>query len=354
MEQLRYFLGANSPRGFYGYFQETYGPNWHVRLIKGGPGTGKSTLMRRVAEQAGGQWEHIHCSSDPKSLDAIVNVQHRLMIADATAPHTMDPRWPGCVERIVDLGQGFDIQALQQERAAIVDAAARNGALHRQAVQYLAAAAAVRSARLLQGAIALRTDKVREQTAQLCRRDFPALSGRGTVRRRGLCALTPDGVLTFESTVAAQADTVYLVRDDWGAAAPLFLQEMADRLQAMGYDIVACRCSLAPEDGPEHLILPAQRVAIVTANAAHPFAGISGLSVDLRDSYGPQRPGTLQSLQRLLTQQQTMQDAAVGCMYQARLVHDELEQYYIRAMDFVHVENVTRSLISEMQSLMQA
>ena len=52
------FLGANTPEGFISLFDELYDPaeDWRAYIIKGGPGTGKSRLMRRVAdelEQAG-------------------------------------------------------------------------------------------------------------------------------------------------------------------------------------------------------------------------------------------------------------------------------------------------------------
>ena len=44
------FLGANSPRGFVSLFEELYNPYLDCRafVIKGGPGTGKSTLIRCI------------------------------------------------------------------------------------------------------------------------------------------------------------------------------------------------------------------------------------------------------------------------------------------------------------------
>ena len=44
------FLGANTPKGFVSLFDELYNPydNTDAYIIKGGPGTGKSTLMKSV------------------------------------------------------------------------------------------------------------------------------------------------------------------------------------------------------------------------------------------------------------------------------------------------------------------
>lgn len=87
-----FFLGANSPCGFVSRFDSLYDPEggWHAFVLKGGPGTGKSTLMHRVAaaaQEAHAQVERIHCSSDPASLDAVILPGQKLCIVDGTAPH---------------------------------------------------------------------------------------------------------------------------------------------------------------------------------------------------------------------------------------------------------------------------
>ena len=52
--EIQYFLGANSPAGFYSLYSELLSPETAnaIYILKGGPGCGKSTLMRRVAQQA--------------------------------------------------------------------------------------------------------------------------------------------------------------------------------------------------------------------------------------------------------------------------------------------------------------
>ena len=51
-----FFLGALSPSGFSGWFaQAAAEPGARPWLIKAGPGCGKSTFMRRIAEKAAAQ-----------------------------------------------------------------------------------------------------------------------------------------------------------------------------------------------------------------------------------------------------------------------------------------------------------
>lgn len=88
--KIQYFLGANTPEGFYSLYDELIDPAEAsaVLILKGGPGCGKSTLMRRVSaalDPVG--CEYILCSGDPDSLDAVTFPGLKAAIVDGTAPH---------------------------------------------------------------------------------------------------------------------------------------------------------------------------------------------------------------------------------------------------------------------------
>ena len=113
------FAAANGYCGFRSYFNEIFSPDSYDRLyiIKGGPGTGKSSLMKRYAgemEGRGYEVARIYCSSDPTSLDGVISYSNggRIGIIDGTAPHTQDTKYPGAIDIIIDLGVSFDLDAL--------------------------------------------------------------------------------------------------------------------------------------------------------------------------------------------------------------------------------------------------
>ncbi len=92
MEQIAYFLGANTPQGFYSLCAQMLDPDKHraIYILKGGAGCGKSTLMKHVAKrmkEAGEKVEQIYCSGDPDSLDALLIPGKKTAIVDGTAPH---------------------------------------------------------------------------------------------------------------------------------------------------------------------------------------------------------------------------------------------------------------------------
>lgn len=87
---LRFFLGANTPQGFVSRFDQLTDSQdgWRKFVIKGGPGSGKSTLMKKVVQQFEKEGiEIIHCSSDVDSLDGVIVPSRKFCIADGTSPH---------------------------------------------------------------------------------------------------------------------------------------------------------------------------------------------------------------------------------------------------------------------------
>jgi hypothetical protein len=122
-----YFGAANGYCGFINSFDNIFSPGDYRRIfiIKGGPGTGKSSLMKSVAEfsqKTGCYTEAILCSSDPESLDGIVvhTPKGKIALIDGTSPHATEARYPGAVEELVDLGAGFNVKLLEEEKSRII------------------------------------------------------------------------------------------------------------------------------------------------------------------------------------------------------------------------------------------
>ena len=90
-----YFLGANSRAGFFSLYDEFPPDGAYLHIIKGGPGTGKSTLLKTIAaaaEARGLEVQRVLCSGDPDSLDGVYVPALGSAWADGTAPHVLEPR----------------------------------------------------------------------------------------------------------------------------------------------------------------------------------------------------------------------------------------------------------------------
>lgn len=89
------FFGTMLKNGAVNYINElTEGFSKRI-FIKGRPGSGKSTLMRKLAQAArerGFDTESYFCSFDPKSFDMVIIRDLGFCIFDATAPHELFPK----------------------------------------------------------------------------------------------------------------------------------------------------------------------------------------------------------------------------------------------------------------------
>lgn len=104
--QKKYLASANTGAGFKNYFDNiNKQQNSFCFILKGGPGTGKSSVIKKIAshfESMGFDIEYFYCSSDEESLDAI-KIKN-ISIVDGTAPHTTEATMPGIKEKIVNIG----------------------------------------------------------------------------------------------------------------------------------------------------------------------------------------------------------------------------------------------------------
>lgn len=157
----RYFLGANAYSGFYSlYGGFCAGEGDYLRVIKGGPGTGKSALMRRIgaaAERAGHDVEYILCSGDPDSLDGVYIPALGVGYADGTAPHVLDPALFGVTGSYLDVGECCARVSDASARREIAELTRAYREHYAAAYSYLAAARAADPA--ARGALLMEADR---------------------------------------------------------------------------------------------------------------------------------------------------------------------------------------------------
>lgn len=138
----KYFAASNSSSGFKCYYGDCFSGLDKLYIIKGGPGTGKSCLMKRVAahsEKNGYYVEYFFCSSDQESLDGIIVYKGDLKIGiiDGTSPHAYDMRYAGAVDNIIDLGRFWDEKKLYEKREEIISLSRRKTHGYNLAYDYL-------------------------------------------------------------------------------------------------------------------------------------------------------------------------------------------------------------------------
>lgn len=100
------FFGASTAAGSVNYIPEVTAEIPKRYFVKGRPGTGKSTFLKKIAAEAearGFAVEIYHCSLDPNSLDLVAVRELGFCLFDSTAPHEYFPSRP--TDEIIDLYQ---------------------------------------------------------------------------------------------------------------------------------------------------------------------------------------------------------------------------------------------------------
>lgn len=352
---LDFFLGALSPAGFTGWFAQAAAEPGQTYLIKAGPGCGKSTLMRRLGEadarqgtRGDGAMEHLHCSSDPDSLDGVRLSGASALVLDATAPHTLDCVYPGAAERVISLYDTLDNAALLAHRAEILALGARNRQLLQQAAAHYALACALLARRRAMAFPTTDKDAVRRFTARLAARTIPPqrAAAPGLQRHRLLSAPTPGGPTVFYNTIAPlAAGQLYAIHDPYGAVGGLMLAQLAAYARENGYEAYLCHCPTDQRSKLDHLFIPALGLGFVTSNPWHPmrFAWQKNLHASRFMDHA-----ALAGDRGVLNDQRRIAAGLIKktCAVQARAkaAHDALEQYYVAAADFTAVDAVRAKL----------
>lgn len=353
---IEYFLGANSPSGFYSLYDQLLPPEKAraIYILKGGPGCGKSTLMRHVAsrmEENGLEPEYILCSGDPDSLDAVVLSALGVALVDGTAPHVVEPKYPGAVERYVNMGDCYDKAALWTVRSKIMDCMSGYKGCYQRAYRCLGASAEVfedlRSA-LLTDAL---SQKLAKRAHGILSREFPKRKGAetGLIKQRFLGAVTHRGPLCLFDTALAQCGRVYALSDSYGLAHEMLIHLLAGAV-AGGYNVVACPDPMAP-DRLAHLLVPQLGLAFLTSTGELSFPGQPYRHIRLDAAAdGEILRRSRPRLRFAKKVSAALVEEAVESLAQAKSMHDDLEAVYNPHVDFSMVDQMARNIGDEILS----
>lgn len=181
-----YFAAANTSSGFVGWFEGLTSAGCTRRMIiKGGPGTGKSHMLYRMADTAsaaGAAVEYYFCSSDPGSLDGIAAVfpDGRVYgVQDGTAPHAAEASLPGARDELFDLGACWDSARLRAARSRIEELNAEKSRAWKRAFSCLASAGGIRRAALELAACLTDRERAARTAARMAGEARRSMNGNG-------------------------------------------------------------------------------------------------------------------------------------------------------------------------------
>lgn len=224
----RFFLGGNTAYGFRGFYDGELARADNVVLLKGAPGTGKSTLIKGIGAECarrGLDHEMWYCSGDPSSADGIYVKELSAAVADATSPHPCEPSLPVIRERTADMAAALDRTRLLPRKAEIERLLKFKKDSYERAYDMLKSAFSHyrRAERMyLQCADAAKIRRLAAAFALSERALFPEDGGRG--RDVFSSAITADGNVSFYDHLAGKR---VFVPEGCEIGARIFAEEVA-------------------------------------------------------------------------------------------------------------------------------
>lgn len=349
-----FFMGANTPQGFFSQFDKLFDvqSGYDTYIIKAGSGFGKSTVMKAIGTamaKKGYPVEFVRCTADPDSLDAMVCHDLKFVIADGTAPHVVEPKYPGAHETILSFygcadrkkleGKVEDLMAIDKQKKKLLDRSTR----------FSVAANSILgdSVKLVDPFVdKIKLSRYSENLAKKLIKEPTDHTANEQVRF--LSAVTNKGKIFFKDSPQKLAKTIYAFHDEYGCVADKIIAHLRTYAMKMGYNIVSCYHHWSPVSKIEHLFIPELNLGFITTNKFNEIDFKPFRTIHAKRFIDIDKLATVKN--RLKFNRRTVDiltDEIIALQKQIRKQHAKTEAIYVPAIDFAPIDKVTQELIAK-------
>ncbi|NLM44154.1 MAG: hypothetical protein GX201_09110 [Clostridiales bacterium] len=351
----KFFLGANTHKGFHSFYEYVVPgiPN-RLLILKGGPGTGKSTFLRKIANEfakMGHDVELHHCSSDNDSLDGIRIVSLNIAVMDGTAPHTTDPKYPAVVDEIINLGEYWYKEKIEKNRETIIKYNKELKKLYASSYRFLSAAKEVQDD--LEALIGDQYDwsgfnnTIYEYKSTILDSIKP-LKKLGKPRHLFHSSINSAGRVDFVEDALLKESTCHYVKTQYYTAATEFLKTLSSDLLMKGYDVEIFHQPLDPNIIETIMV---NELSLVISND-HKLEKKADKIIDLENFRNKTSVKEyLSYIENDNTIMESLLDEAIRKIQLAKKLHDELERFYIQNMDFERMAELRNKTIERIKKM---
>jgi len=355
---IRYFPGNNTPDGYLSFFD--YVIPWkrasRVFIIKGGPGVGKSTMIRKIAQELverGLDVELLHCTADSNSLDGLIVKDFNIAIVDGTAPHVIDPRYPGCVDEIVNLGEYWDEAGLQRQKDQIFYLQERTKHLYARVYNYLKAAQIIfRNVEQAYSSVA-NPLLIEAKVDEIIKDIFAGITRRNKVsyqRRMFASGITPEGSIHFLDEIFSNLSKRYIFTGHPGTGKSFVLKKIVDQGVGMGLDMDIFYCPMNPVK-IEHLIIKELNIGFITSVKPHMLSNVRENDVII-DMNLVLESSKLIDVENECEQDKLLAwnlfDKAIKTLAEVKQTRNELEKIYSSNMNFQVAGKASEQILNKL------
>jgi hypothetical protein len=360
MSQIRnYYAGSNSSVGFYSFYDGALKGLNKLWILKGGPGTGKSSLMKKIGTYMSDRdydVEYLHCSSDNQSIDGVIFPQLKVGLVDGTAPHIVDPKYPGVVDEIINLGDYRNDTLLESSKEEIILLTNEVSEKFKKSYIQFAEARKVheRKEEIYLSAMDFnKADQVINQLKERIFGDITTNDNNSNTRRLFFGAATPEGPVNFIDNLTDGLNKRFIIKGRSGSGKSTLMKRIGAEAERKELSVEYFPCAFDPAS-IDMIIIPKLSIAIIDGTAPHiinPTRDHDEI-VDMFDLCIDPEIEKIKEKEIKDTEALYKKIMSKGTAYlkNAKELHDELEAYYVEAMDFTKLNELSDHLIAEIES----
>ncbi len=357
------FPGGNTCYGFYSFYDYMVPLEvGHKYILKGGPGVGKSVLMKKIAtsfSQQNYDLEYHWCSSDSNSLDGIVIGDNEICFLDGTSPHIVETKFSGAVDEIINLGRFLNRDLLKNNREDIVKLTRQIGRSFTRAYGRLKEANIAYTELKSYYEEAIDTSAIK-RNIRLLADDFLQLGSRKEKAVRHLFpgAITPEGLINHLDTIITKDTTLFMVKGNPGTGIKNLFDYVFNLIEINEFYAEIFHNPFQPDE-IDLILLPEEKLALVDATnfffdytSKIPSSNFKrqldfNMFIDESklDIYAKSIDSALNRIELGIKE-------AIEFIGKAKKLHDNLESYYVEAMDFPSLEKYQEQLIKEVEDFL--
>lgn len=347
-----YYASSNSMSGFQNYFDKIYDPEKLLKLyiIKGTPGSGKSTMIKRIAEEFENTEKCIRflCSSDPNSLDGLI-INDKIAIVDGTSPHSVEAKFPCAVDKIVDNAKGVDPK-ISHEAKWIKELTNKKKKLFAGVYSYLRSCGVIKSERLNALRSTVDDDKLNSAVDRYFRQSLKKGDAYGeTIRLTE--GITPLGTVRTRAFESISASVAVMVNSK--GCEEILYQAFISKLKEYRVKTYVSYDPLIPYSVNGIYLPDSSFCAVNYHEEDHGFIDYDKYKVFNFERFtNAKQVSSMRAKLRFSAKCETeLLNEAIRYLSEAAQVHKELESIYARYMDFSIVDENTYNIINEIGDL---
>ena len=339
-----YFASSNSMTGFYSYFDTIYNPRKleKIYIIKGGPGTGKSSMIKAVKSKLKNRnCEMFLCSSDTHSYDGIL-IDNKIAVIDGTSPHSVEAKIPGAVESIIDNGCAIT-EGIKKYKSRITELADQKSKLYRAAYVYLKASGEIKKDCTKTVTSKMYNEKIDAAISRFFKQNF-IKKGKYDSQIRLTKGITPNGMYSTHSFENLSKKTALIVNGK-GIEESIYLM-IIEKAKEYGINTTISYDPLIPYS-PDGLMFTDNSFCVV--NFEPDYHG--EIDYDKYKIFNCERFIDKNELNEIKGKLKFAFKCHESLLKEAQNVHKELEEIYINNTNYKIIKEKEEQLIDDISSL---